>query len=234
MTARAQKILVWWGVIFLLLYGLAWALLIKTVPPIPANWTTQQVAQFYRDNGTSIRIGALITSWTAGFMVPLAVAISVQMARLEKGVPIWSILQFAGGIMMSFLLVLPPLFWGVTAWDSMRPAEVTKAFHELSWLTMTTTDQYFIFQMVAMVVISLRRSDVPFSAFPRWYGYFTAWCAVIFEAGALAFGFRTGPFAWNGLFVFWLPLILFGVWIFLTCFLLLRVIERQRKAGLCE
>lgn len=232
MSARSQKVMIWWGTITLLIFGLAWAFLIKTTPPPPSTWSTEQVAQFYVDNGTSVRIGALIASWTAGFMIPIAVVISVQMARVEKGIPIWAILQFGGGIMMSIWLVLPPLFWGVAAWEPSRPAEVTKLMHELAWLTMTTTCQYYIFQMIAIVVVCFRKSDLPHSPFPRWYGYYTLWCAFMFEAGALAFGFRTGPFSWNGLFVFWSPLILFGSWLFFTCFWMLRHIERQRVAGI--
>lgn len=233
MTAKSQKALVWWGTIFLVLYGTAWGVMIKTIPPVPTTWTAAEVADFYRSNGGLVRLGAMITSWTGAFMVPIAIVISMQMARLEKGIPIWAILQFAGGIMMSVLLVLPPIFWGVAGYDPSRPAEVTQLMHQLAWLSMTTTDQYYIFQMVAIVVIGLRRTDVPLSAFPRWYAYVTAWCAFMFEAGAFAFVFRTGPFAWNGMFVFWLPLILFGFWVFLTCYVLLRTIEQQRRAGIC-
>jgi len=50
----------------------------------------------------------MIASWTSAFMVPLAVVISVQLARLEKGAPVWSIAQLAGGILMSLFLVLRP------------------------------------------------------------------------------------------------------------------------------
>ena len=51
----------------------------------------------------------------------------------------------------------------------------------------------------------------------------------MFEAGAIAFMPRTGPFAWNGLLVFWSPLSLFGAWISVTAYLLLKAIRRQRE-----
>ncbi len=50
----------------------------------------------------------------------------------------------------------------------------------------------------------------------------------MFEAGAIAFIPRTGPFAWDGLLVFWSPLSLFGVWIAVTCFLFFKSIRAQR------
>jgi hypothetical protein len=82
---------------------------------------------------------------------------------------------------------------------------------------------------VAVVVICWLPTSISHSPFPRWFGYLTAWIAVMFEAGAFAFLPRSGPLAWNGLMVFWLPLILFGVWIAVMCNLLLRALKRQRE-----
>jgi hypothetical protein len=65
------------------------------------------------------------------------------------------------------------------------------------------------------------------SPFPRWFGYFTAWTALMFEAGAIAFLTRTGPFAWNGLLVFWSPVLLFGAWMVVMIVLLFRALARQ-------
>ena len=49
----------------------------------------------------------------------------------------------------------------------------------------------------------------------------------MFEAGAIAFIPRTGPFAWNGLLVFWSPLTLFSVWIIVQCYLVLHNLNEQ-------
>ena len=83
---------------------------------------------------------------------------------------------------------------------------------------------------VAIVVVCFRKTSVPFSPFPRWFGYFTAWIALMFEAGAVAFLPRTGPFSWRGLRVFWSPLSLFGLWLTVMCVLLLKSLNKQRDA----
>jgi len=227
LSTRSQTILVWWGLIFIIVYGLSLGFLEKMVPLPSAHLTADQVAAFYTANSFSVRLGALICSYSSAFMVPLATVIAVQMARLEKGVPIWAILQFAGGIMMSLFLVLPPIFWGVCAYTPTRPPEVTLIMHELANLTLTTTDQYYIFQMVAIAVVSLTAKPDPLTAFPRWMGYFTVWAAIMFEAGAIAFLPKSGPFAWNGLFVFWSPFCIFGAWFIALGFTLLGAINRQ-------
>jgi hypothetical protein len=95
-----------------------------------------------------------------------------------------------------------------------------------------TTDQYYIFMWVAIVVICLIPTSVKNSPFPRWFGYFTAWTAMMFEAGAIAFVPRSGPFAWNGLLALWSPVTLFGLWMAVMSVLLLKALKRQREQAL--
>jgi hypothetical protein len=232
MSERAQIIIVWWALAFMVIFALAWLFLLHMIPPPAATLTADQVAAFYTEHSLPIRLGAMIASWTSAFMLPLSVVIGAQMYRVEKGVPVWSILQVAGGAMMSIFLVLPPLFWGVAAFTPTRPAEVTTLMHELGLLTLVTTDQYYIFNWVAIAYISLAYKADHLSPFPRWFGYFTIWTAFMFEAGAIAFIPKTGPFSWNGLLVFWSPLTLFFGWIGVVSFMLLRSLKRQQAAKL--
>jgi hypothetical protein len=231
MSTRTQRILVWWSIAFMVIYGVVLWTMVRMVPPPRATLSASQIADFYTRHHTSIRVGAVIASYTSAFMVPISVVVGVQLARIERGRMVWAILSISGGIMMSIFLVLPPLFWGVAAFSPHRAVESTALMHELSMLTLTTTDQYYIFMWVAIAVICFRKTSIPFSPFPRWFGYFTIWTALMFEAGAIAFMPRTGPFAWNGLLVFWSPLTLFGAWLAVTCVLQLKAIRQQRDAG---
>lgn len=229
-SARAQRFMLWWGIALMVAFGLAYGFLIKLVPLNPATDTAEQVAAFYRENTFSIRIGAVICSWCAAFALPIYAVLAAQCSRLEKGVPVWSILQFGGGMMMTIFLVLPPLFWGTAAFSPDRAPELTLLMHELANLTLTTTDQFFIFNMVPIAYLALSRRGHPLNPFPRWYAYFVIWGALMFELGAFAFIPRTGPFAWNGLFVFWFPFCIFGSWMAMTMYVLLGAIKRQEAA----
>lgn len=228
MSVRAQRILVWWSVVFITIYGLALGFLLHMIPPPRATMTANEVAAWYQAHKGSIRVGAVIASWTSAFMLPLSVVVGTQMARIEKGrSKAWTITVVASGAMMSLFLVLPPLFWGVAAFTPTRGAEITQLMHQLGMLTLVTTDQYYIFMWVGIVIVCLTKTGIKHSPFARWYGYFTAWTALMFEAGAIAFLTKTGPFAWNGLLVFWSPLTLFGAWIAVTCNLLLKALKNQ-------
>jgi hypothetical protein len=227
MSERSQRMLTWWGLVFTVIYGVVWWRLLHMMPPPTATWSPAQIADFYIQHGSEIKLGATICGWTSGFMVPISVVVAIQLSRHENGKPVWSTLACAGGVMMSLPLALPPIFWGVAAFTPERAPEVTAIMHELALLTLVTTDQYYIFMWVAIAVICLTPTAVVHSPFPRWFGYFTAWTALMFEAGAIAFLTRTGPFAWNGLLVFWSPVLLFGAWMVVMIVLLFRALARQ-------
>lgn len=228
MSERSQIILIWWSLIFMNVFGIAWAFLIGTLPLPPATMTAAEIAQFYSDHSLRIRLGAAICSWTSAFLIPVCLVISVQMARLEKGVAIWAILQLIGSAFTSLFVVLPPLLWGIAAFSPDRPPEVTRLVHESANLIFATATQYVIFQMVAITVISLRRTSVAFSPFPRWFGFFTIWTILITEVAVAGYLTRTGPFAWNGLFVFWIPLALGSFWLIMMAVMMLRALKHQR------
>lgn len=228
-SANAQRFMLLWGFVMMLIFGFSFWLLIKLIPLNPATDTAEMVAAFYQQNSLSIRIGAVICSWCSAFAIPIYVVLAAQSSRLENGVPIWSMLQFGGGMMMTIFLVLPPLFWGTAAFTADRAPELTLLMHELANLTLVTTDQYFIFNMVPIAYLALSRRNHPLNPFPRWYGYYVIWGALMFELGAFAFLPRTGPFAWDGLLVFWFPFSIFGIWMTITLFVMLSAIAKQEK-----
>lgn len=228
-SERSQRVILWWGIVFAVIYGVAFVFLLQMVPPPDATFSAQEVADWYSERHDEIRIGATIGAWTGAFMLPIFAVLTIQVHRQEPGRPIWSVMTAMGGAMMSLFLVLPPLFWGVAAYTEGRlDPEVTTLMHELGTLTLVTTDQYYIFAWVALVAISFIPTTMKHSPFPRWYGYFTAWTAFMFEAGAIAFLPRTGPFAWDGLLVFWSPLTLFSIWIAVTSYQVFAALRGQR------
>jgi hypothetical protein len=230
-SERSQRAILWWGIGLAVVYTLALIFLLQQVPTKNPNWSAEQVADWYAHNQGKIKWGAVIASWTSAFMMPILTVVAIQIARVESGGwKIWSALSLVSGALMSLFLMLPPLFWGVAAYTAPRKnPEVTTLMHELGTLTLVTTDQFYIFMWVAVTVIALRPATqlVKNNPFPRWWGYLSIWITIMFEAGAIAFVPRSGPFAWNGLLVFWSPLSLFGVWITIQSWLAFRALRGQ-------
>jgi hypothetical protein len=230
-SERSQTVILWWALALMVIFGLTWVFLLEMVPTPRPTLTPLEVAAYYTDHAFKIKIGAVIASWTAAFMVPFSLVIAFQLARIEQGKPVWSTLSFGSGCLMSMFLVFPPIIWGVIAFEPSRPPEISSALNQLANLILATTDQYYIFQMIAVWVVSLKAKPDPLSAFPRWLGWANLWFAIIFELGAPAFLFKTGPFAWQGLLVYWIPFASFFTWQLTMYYMMFRALKRQAAAA---
>lgn len=232
MSIQSQRIILWWGVAFMVIFALAWLFLLEMVPPPGPSLTSAEVAQYYVDHATKIKVGAVITSWGGGAcMVPFSLVIFFQLARMEQGKPVWAVLSLCSGCLMSMFLVFPPIIWGVIAFEPTRPAEITMMLNQLANLTLASTDQYYIFQMVAIWWVSVKAKPGVVAGFPRWLGYLNLWIAIIFEVGAPTFMFKSGPWAWNGLIVFWLPFTFYFLWMVVMYTWMFRALRLQEAAG---
>jgi hypothetical protein len=66
--------------------------------------------------------------------------------------------------------------------------------------------------------------------FPRWLAYVNIWAPIIFTPGAIPQFFKDGPFAWNGIFVFWIPATVFVIQFVVNVVYLLKAIKDEEVA----
>ena len=228
MSTRSQIVLVWWALAFQLMFGLAAIFLLHVVPPPAPTNSDSQIAGFFAFHSTSILIGAALAVTATGFAIPLAAVVSEQMLRLGPGMRVWAILQGMGGALVSVWLVFPALIWGVAAFTPERAPSGTRMLSDLSFLALVTTTPYYIFQVIPIAYVCLStKSDSPF--FPRWFGYLSIWSFLITEVGPLGFLTKFGPFAWNGLLVFWLPVFIFFAWVIALASIFITNLSRESK-----
>jgi hypothetical protein len=67
--------------------------------------------------------------------------------------------------------------------------------------------------------------------FPRWVGYANLWVPLTFVPALMPFFFKTGPFAWQGLLVFYLGLATLGAWVVIMVWALLRAVREQATSS---
>jgi len=229
-SIRAQRMLIWLALILGAIFMIAYVGLMQFFPPPPANLPADQVAELYRAHNIRFRIGVILGLVSGGFLMPFSVVISVQMARLEKGVPIWALMQALAGTLGTFFIWMPVLIWGTAAFSAERAPELTLLLHELGWLCFITPLALFPLELLCVIVVCFsKEEDDRYSAFPRWIGYLTAWNAVQSFGGPLAILFKTGIFSWAGLLPFWLPFFLFFVWAIAISYTMLRALAHQER-----
>lgn len=229
MGLGGQRALLIWAIAGVSIFGSCIFFLFDMIPMVPATLTAEEIARFYAERAGQMRFGATLSSWSSSFMLPFSLVNYFQMRKFSHPDSPWPLTQLFGGALMTVFLVLPPILWGTIAMDPDRPAAITASLHYFAITSYVTTTQYYVFQMVAIGVCCLTVTQGPGCPYPRWMGFATLFVAFALEAGAFAFMTKTGPFAWNGLFAFWIPLVLFGLWYYSLAILLLKEINRQER-----
>jgi hypothetical protein len=211
----------WTAALSVVLAGVGFFLVTGYVPPLHADATAQDIARFYAEHADRIRIGVMLTFVAWAGWGTLVAGISTQMARIERDRPILTNLQLlAGGAGWIFLL-LPTLLLGIASFRPERSAEITQTLHDLGWMTAFLPFVPFTAQALAIAgAIFQDTSKNP--VFPRWLAYFNLWAGVLFVPGGLLLFFKSGPFSYQGLFVFWIPFVVFGAWILVLAWALRR------------
>lgn len=216
MNQRSQLACCWITGISVVFLGIGFFLITGYVPPPHASDTARQLAHFYVTHRTRLRIGLVITlvSW-AGYGTLTAV-ISIQMLRIEgRRRPVLALLQALAGTAGWVCLLIPTMLLAVATFRAGQVSpQTTQTLHDLGWITAFMALTPFFVQLMAVAGAIFQDSSAT-PVFPRWLGYLTVWIAVSFAPGVLLIFFKTGPFSYQGLFVFWVPFLTFGAWILL-------------------
>lgn len=230
MNNRSELVCVWSAIGFAGMCLVGFYPFANFIPPISPNLGSDEVAALYRANTLSLRFGVLLIMTSAGFMCPVVAAIAMQMKRIEGKTGPLTVAQISAGSLGALIFVIAAVFWTAAAFRPDRAPELITLLNDLGWITLLMTFAPFIIQNFALGLCILSdKRETPI--LPRWVGYYNFWVGVLFIPGGLLTFFKTGPFAWDGLFVWWVPFLVFFSW-YLVMFYSLRVaVKQQAHAG---
>lgn len=169
----------------------------------------------------------MLASVGVSLIGPLVALITIQMLRMERDrPPTLAILQAVSGSVTWVMLMVPMIILNVAAFRPDRSPELTQLLTDLAWLLFLTPVAPFLIQNFAIGAAVLGdHSAAP--VFPRWVGYANFWTGLLFVPALLAFFFKSGPFAWHGIFVFYLGTVVYGTWVLVMSTVLLRAVREQ-------
>ncbi|EHJ59314.1 hypothetical protein NSU_3646 [Novosphingobium pentaromativorans US6-1] len=194
-------------------------------PPPSPSLSPEEIAAVYQQNLSGIRFGAGITMIGAAFYGCFFGAISMVMKRMEGPRAPYTWVQTITGAVVTACFFLGALFLTLTAYRPDRPPEMTQLLNDLAWFTMVTPGIIGTVQTAAFGAAILGDKR-PVPLMPRWSGYLCFMLALAFLPEDTAIFFYDGPFAWNGLFPFWVPIILLSVWMVSCTYLMLQARKR--------
>ena len=204
-------------------------------PPSPAMSEAEVVAM-YAQNRMSILTGLTMAFVGTGFMLPLCIIGCVFMAEVEAddGFPFFSVMQGLCAVVTVLFTALPCFAWMTAAFRVDRSPELIALMHDLGWIMWATPSWGFAFQLISVGVVGLRdKRERPF--IPRWMSYLALWLAVgVAPTPLVPFYTTSGPFAWDGLFTFWVAFFTPIGWIAIVCMLVVLNIMRGREPAPAE
>ncbi len=228
MNTKDQLFCAWSGVIFMIMMLVGWALMSGFLPPHAPTMTGEEVSAFYQANPTSIRLGLVIALLSSVLLIPFSALITVQMLKIEGPFPVWSYTQLAAAAGTVITFVVPFMMWQAVSFRPDRSPELMLLMNDLAWIPFVGATAPYYIAPIAIAIVGFRdKREQPF--FPRWACYYNLWVATLVMPGCIIVMFKTGPFAWNGLFGWWLPLVDFGIWFIVMAVLMHRGVKRQAQ-----
>jgi hypothetical protein len=224
---NVQRFGAWAGPISLGIWIIVLWPLTHYIPPPAPTLTTPEVVALYAGHSSAIRIASMLILMAITFTTLFYAAISAQIRRMEGDVPIWTYAQMLNGLLSLVGFVTIAILWAASAYRPGRSPEIIQAFHDESWLLYSMVAPPAFMQCIA-VGFAVLGDKTPIAIFPRWLAYLSIWTGILFLPGVLACMFKTGPFAWDGLFAFWIPLSVFGLWVCVMCWAMLKAADRPK------
>lgn len=230
MNTRTQTFCACSGLAFVIVATLGWLGFSGMLPPISPTMTGEEVQALIQANTGKTRFGTLVMMFAMALTLPWMALITVQLKRIEGSHSVLAYTQLAAGAATIFALTVPMNLWTVLAFRPDRDPQLMLLINDFSWLMFIMTFPPFFIQLGAIGIAILSDRNTP-SIFPRWSGYFNLWVAILFLPGGLVTFFKDGPFAWDGLLAFWMPLAVFLGWYIVMFVVLLGVIRRMPQTA---
>jgi len=218
----------WCGVAYIVLLLVGWFGVAGFFPMHKPSAGAAEIAAFFRTNVVQIKIGMVIVMWGAAVFIPFTASMADYVAKVEgREGPLTRITTMAG-YANAMLTFYPPLYWIANTFRSNeRSDDMIYMLNDIAWLQFIG-GLALIMPMFITVAITALNDKSANPTFPRWSAFASFLTFALFLPDQLLFFFKTGPFAWNGLFAFWVPLSVFGGWFFMVFYLIRRDVLRQR------
>ena len=228
MNAFSQRICAWAGPVSAITWMIGFFLLAGFIPPPSPGQGAAEIAGIFADHTNRIRAGMIVLMFGGAFYAPWAAVISVQLKRIEGRSSPMAYTQLGMGSVFVLIFIVPVMIWQAAAFRPLENIEITHRLNDLAWLLFIgPVATIFVQGMAITIAILGDKSDRP--VFPRWLGWFNLWAQIIYLPGILIPFFKSGPLAWNGVVAFWIPVVVFTVWMILVSVMVLRAIKDEER-----
>lgn len=219
------KICSWSGLVAVILIGLSfWGAGFIPIPP--PNLSSMQTAALIIENRNAIRFGMIVAMAASALLVPYAVAMTIQMRRIEGEHSPLAYIQLGAGSLLALEFIYLLFFWQVATFRVDRAPELIELLNDMAWVPFVGLSSTLILQaLVFGVAILAYKSST--AIFPRWLGYFSLFSGLSFVPGTFNVFFMSGPLAWNGIIAIYIPATIYLIWTAVNCLYMAKAVDNM-------
>jgi hypothetical protein len=179
-------------------------------PPPNADISAADWAAFFVEHHASILVGCIVEMFASSLVFIWVGALTTMLRQIEGKHTALSdaVLMIWTAGWMTLILVL--IFFLAAAYRPDAEPQIVRALSDLGILMLIFPTVMGLIQFgLPGIIIICDKSAQPI--FPRWLGYVCLWVALLSIPSAMIAIFQIGPFSWNGIIGFWIPIAAFGV-----------------------
>src|SRR5580698_1410803 len=213
MASTGQSICLWTAPVVGAIWVVCFFLCPGFTAPLSPTLPAKAVAAFYADpeNLARTRYGMILFNWFGIGFLPFYSLITVQMKRMAHNSEVLAYGFLATATSAATLLLLTILFFQIAAFRPDRDPAIVQLINDMAWMTFTVPVSFLMAQAgVLALAIFLDRQPIPI--YPRWLGHFNLLVAALLAPCVFASVQLTGPFAWDGLWSYWIRIFLYIAW----------------------
>lgn len=223
-----NRLCVWAGPAFVVFYS-AGILVAGLFPPPSPTSDAAQIVELYGSHANEMRLGCILMAFGAGFIAPWAVAVATQMRRSELGSPVLTYSALASAFFVAIDASLIPTLWALATFRAGRiTPDITVTLNDLGWFLFMFPWQLGGGIWFIAVALSILGPSNEKRIYPRWLGWMSLWFCLLTLSDSLVPFFKSGPFAYNGIFTFYVPFTILLVWVICLTVETTRAINRQQ------
>ncbi len=151
-NTRLQLLCVWAGPVFLVLYAIFFWGVAGYIPPLDPTADPGEVAAFYDENRTDIRIGQLGAMVASVLLFPFFAVISMQIARIERGMPVLAAIQFGAAVLLLVFFTVCSMLWVAATFRPELGASTVRVLHDTAWLMFVMVFPGYTLQMICQAI----------------------------------------------------------------------------------
>jgi len=218
---------VWAGPGFVVLYSIG-ILAAGMVPPNPPTSTASEIVSHYTSDATGLRIGCILMATGAALIAPWAVAIAMQIRRSELGSPVLTYSALASAFFVAIDASVIPTLWALATFRAGQIApDITLTLNDAGWFLFMFPWQLGGGIWFIAVALSILTAPAWNRVYPRWIGWLSLWFCLLTIGDSLVAFFKAGPFAYNGIFTFYLPFTILLAWVVILTWATAHAVNRQ-------